>query len=259
MTQTKSASPTLTSEDSTAHARKFVDSVFYAVKTAWNKRKIDEAKHRLEDLRQELQFRILVTSTIDRTKRLAGEEKKVVNSVLDNNRNLADALAAQNFELARQQQTSEAKAMTRHEQLVNLIHAVGFANVSFDYISIVNATTARIKSDLNFPMRNDRFDDIAAAHQRTFEWALQTSHDEQVSWSNLLEWLQDGAGIYWISGKAGSGKSTLMKFLHRHWRLMEALKSWAGNCKLIVLRFYFWNSGTVLQKSQEGLFRSLLY
>jgi hypothetical protein len=50
-----------------------------------------------------------------------------------------------------------------------------------------------------------------------------------------------------------------MKFLCRDPRLHAALTLWAGDAKLLILRFCFWNAGSDLQKSQEGLFRSLLY
>lgn len=36
---------------------------------------------------------------------------------------------------------------------------------------------------------------------------------------SIAEWLESGSGVYWISGKAGSGKSTLMK--HLFWDLEE--------------------------------------
>lgn len=64
---------------------------------------------------------------------------------------------------------------------------------------------------------------------------------------------------YWISGKAGSGKSTLMKYLRQDPRFMESLNVWAGDDGLVIADFYFWNSGAEIQKSQEGLLRSLLW
>lgn len=76
---------------------------------------------------------------------------------------------------------------------------------------------------------------------------------------SFLEWLRSGNGIYHISGKAGSGKSTLMKFLCQNPRLISELEQWAGNKKLVFANFFFWASGDKLQKSLEGLYRSLLF
>jgi hypothetical protein len=80
-----------------------------------------------------------------------------------------------------------------------------------------------------------------------------------LSGPSLYSWLQEGDGIYWVSGKAGSGKSTLMKFLFQDTNLHDALRTWAGTARLITVTFYFWIAGSALQKSQEGLFRSILY
>lgn len=72
-------------------------------------------------------------------------------------------------------------------------------------------------------------------------------------------WLETGNQVYHISGKAGSGKSTLMKFLCQHSRLKEKLGEWARAKKLVFASFFFWNSGDREQKKLEGLYRSLLY
>jgi hypothetical protein len=75
----------------------------------------------------------------------------------------------------------------------------------------------------------------------------------------FLTWLKSGGQIYHISGKAGSGKSTLMKFLCQHSRVQQELDSWAGDKKLVFAHFFFWNSGDKLQMSLEGLYRAILF
>jgi len=75
----------------------------------------------------------------------------------------------------------------------------------------------------------------------------------------FLTWLRSGNRTYHVSGKAGSGKSTLMKFLCKHNRVRSELESWATEKKLIFAQFFFWNSGEKLQMSLEGLYRALLF
>ncbi|CAI7632139.1 unnamed protein product [Penicillium glandicola] len=75
----------------------------------------------------------------------------------------------------------------------------------------------------------------------------------------FLTWLTSGRHIFHILGKAGSGKSTLMKFLSESSRVKKRLESWAGGRPLIFARFFFWNSGDETQMSLEGLYRSLLF
>jgi hypothetical protein len=62
-----------------------------------------------------------------------------------------------------------------------------------------------------------------------------------------------------ITGKPGSGKSTFMKFISGHEQTQSALDTWSEGRKLVVASFYFWSSGTPLQRSQDGLLRCLLY
>lgn len=62
-----------------------------------------------------------------------------------------------------------------------------------------------------------------------------------------------------ISGKAGSGKSTLMKFLVRNQSVKDYLRDWAGPAEPVLIPWFIWAAGSPMQKSQEGLFQSLLF
>jgi hypothetical protein len=50
-----------------------------------------------------------------------------------------------------------------------------------------------------------------------------------------------------------------MKFLVQQRRTRDELTVWAGDKKLVFAHFFFWNSGTDMQKSLEGLYRSILF
>ena len=111
--------------------------------------------------------------------------------------------------------------------------------------------------------------EIADAHKNTFSWLLRDmpspDSDEGGSvhpsrpWNSFIEWLRKGTGIYWVSGKAGSGKSTLVRYMIQNPQTLLQLSLWSSQNKPILSTFYFWNSGTPLQRSQEGLLRSLLH
>ncbi|KAK4206494.1 hypothetical protein QBC37DRAFT_488098 [Rhypophila decipiens] len=45
--------------------------------------------------------------------------------------------------------------------------------------------------------------------------------------------------IFWIRGKAGSGKSTLMKYLSQNPHALELLRTWAGDRDLSIGRYFF--------------------
>lgn len=90
--------------------------------------------------------------------------------------------------------------------------------------------------------------------EKNTQKALRTCTREK-----FLTWLNSGRHIFHISGKAGSGKSTLMKFLSQSSQVKKGLERWAGGRPLIFARFFFWNSGNETQMSLEGLYRSLLF
>jgi len=71
-------------------------------------------------------------------------------------------------------------------------------------------------------------------------------------------WLKNSDSVFWISGKAGCGKSTLMKYVYQHKDTDAALAEWAGSEKLIKAGHFFMERGDDMQKSREGMIRSLL-
>jgi len=75
----------------------------------------------------------------------------------------------------------------------------------------------------------------------------------------FINWLRKENNIFHISGKAGSGKSTLMKFLLDHPQTRIELKQWAADKQLVFAHFFFWRSGDTIQKSLTGLYRSILF
>lgn len=156
----------------------------------------------------------------------------------------------------------------------------------------------RIIETLAFNDMYGRFDAVAPAHYKTFEWifhgdvdlddsgesvnqndksdeADESDKSETVSDNHkhgvrndpycsmaresFLSWLTSGNGIFHISGKLGSGKSTLMKYLCEDRRTVTALNEWVGSGTLVMASFFFWKPGSKLQKSMDGLLRALLY
>ena len=117
----------------------------------------------------------------------------------------------------------------------------------------VDGAASPILTSLAFEEIHYRLDKIPRAYAETFEWSFDPSATQFPAWAKR------GSGIFWVTGKAGSGKSTLMKYLSTHSATEELLKRWAAPKHLVTASHYFWIVGTPLQKSQAGLLRSLLY
>ncbi|QKD53579.2 uncharacterized protein FOBCDRAFT_239360 [Fusarium oxysporum Fo47] len=117
---------------------------------------------------------------------------------------------------------------------------------------------SRVVRSLWFRSYDDRRVNIKNPHFKTLQWALDPPSD-YLQWGDLNTWLQSASGLYWVSGKAGSGKSTLMKYLHQHDQTHTLIRTWANGSELIFASFFFYALGRPEQKSQSGLLRSLLY
>lgn len=106
--------------------------------------------------------------------------------------------------------------------------------------------------------RQRQIQDISA---HTFQWLFEDDGEDPRDLTSLPSWLEKGSGLYLISGKEGSGKSTLIKHVFDDERTTQLLNTWAssGSKPLVTAAFFFWRSGARLEKSEEGLLRSLLF
>ncbi|KAE8454252.1 hypothetical protein EG329_005177 [Mollisiaceae sp. DMI_Dod_QoI] len=152
------------------------------------------------------------------------------------------------------------------EQLNTLISDEFWATRAL--ISAANETTSRqllqnrdeaqrqqLLGSLSDKDMNARRNKIVERHAETFSWVFREEFPGP--WDSFTEWLSSKNSIYWISGKAGSGKSTLMKFLIDDKRTRQYLCKWAPDCS--IFSCFIRNSGTRIQGSILGILRSLLY
>ncbi|KAF8862787.1 hypothetical protein BDZ45DRAFT_183438 [Acephala macrosclerotiorum] len=151
--------------------------------------------------------------------------------------------------------TIKIKAQEDQESLGNL----GTQLRSFMADGNKLARQENVLGSLAFKTMAVRHSRIIEPHTKTFDWIFTDSSNKSSSPTKFSLWLRQGSGIYWITGKAGSGKSTLMKYLANHDRMKENLQTWANPLKLVTSSYYFWGAGNELQKSQIGLLRSLLH
>ena len=116
-------------------------------------------------------------------------------------------------------------------------------------------------TSLDYDQRLRRHEAIPGAHQETFQWIFERRKTlVNAPGIRFVDWLEAGNDLFWISGKPGSGKSTLMKLIANAPSTVQYLSKWAvGSKKLVIASHYFWSAGSPIQKSQEGLLRSLLY
>ncbi|EUC28323.1 hypothetical protein COCCADRAFT_30391 [Bipolaris zeicola 26-R-13] len=100
---------------------------------------------------------------------------------------------------------------------------------------------------LRFQQIDARQMTIKTAHAKTCRWLLKS--EQYLNWLDTTR-LDEHHGFLWIKGKAGTGKSTLMKYA-----LVNARKTMKD---YIILSFFFNARGEEIEKSTVGTYRSLL-
>jgi len=99
---------------------------------------------------------------------------------------------------------------------------------------------------------NERVGEITTAHTHTFDWVFTNPK------TGFLDWLHSSKSLFWIRGKPGSGKSTLIKYLLKDSRTREALSK-QGRPILSTPAFFFHARGVETEKSFDGLLRSIIF
>ncbi|KAK8073534.1 hypothetical protein PG994_004433 [Apiospora phragmitis] len=100
---------------------------------------------------------------------------------------------------------------------------------------------------LRFDQHDVRHQNIKSAHVKTCKWLLKS--DIYSDWVKS-KYLEENYGFFWIKGKPGTGKSTIMKFLFAN--AQRTMKD------MMLISFFFSARGHSLERSTIGLYRSLL-
>jgi len=87
--------------------------------------------------------------------------------------------------------------------------------------------------------------------------------EETLAWiwsvTSFVNWLSGGDGVFWISGKPASGKSTLIQHIKSHDRLLSLLGR-SNDMEWRILYFFFdFRGAKSITNNSEGLLRSLLF
>lgn len=75
----------------------------------------------------------------------------------------------------------------------------------------------------------------------------------------LKTFLSHEEGTMLLTGKAGCGKSTFMKYVAQHPTTTTRLQDWAGGDKLVIIKVFFWQSDDAFQSSMVGFWQSVLF
>jgi ankyrin repeat protein/nucleoside phosphorylase len=111
----------------------------------------------------------------------------------------------------------------------------------------------RYIESLRFDQIDSRYHNIDRAHPDTCSWILEKA---EFHYWLTFENLPEHHGFLWIKGNPATGKSTIMKYI------LESVSTNNIKPKLpksVILKFFFNARGADIEKSTEGMYRSLLF
>ncbi|KAI1862783.1 uncharacterized protein JN550_009930 [Neoarthrinium moseri] len=132
------------------------------------------------------------------------------------------------------------------------------AHPVMDDVAAKRKAVEAILSSLWYSSMHDREEGISEAHRKTMDWIFQDPKETSKPWDSFIGFLRGDDDVYWITGKPGSGKSTVMKYIQQDPRTNENLAVWASGREIIPASFYFFYNGADMQKTELGLLMSLL-
>ena len=237
-------------------------SIRSALKTAHHAPKMNAILARLDRISSQMRSHLLIRG------------QKNISDKLDvleaENRRLGAARTTDIIDLRTQIQDMFTQMKTDHQDLIARNDTLALLCPSAGKV-LQFTHEQQVLGALRFDGMDDRHIAIHPAHERTFSWVFGPPVQDATGITqgvggphgsiDFVDWLRsDDEPLYWVSGKPGSGKSTLMKYMGNHRKLKENLSAWAGTHTLVIAKYYFWDLGKdALQKSQAGLLRSVLY
>jgi hypothetical protein len=98
---------------------------------------------------------------------------------------------------------------------------------------------------------------VVPSFAKTFDWIWDDS-------AAFKDWIKNGSGVFWITGKPGSGKSTLMRYLVLNPKLRESVQriDTAHLTEPIIASHFFEFDKNVippLARTKEGMLRAILW
>ncbi|KAI9764462.1 MAG: hypothetical protein M1839_005895, partial [Geoglossum umbratile] len=196
----------------------------------------------ISSFREEMETRrFLICSTIvvDSDSAKIGDRREEVGSIPANHRNMAKFAAA-----------TDAGFKRVSSQLRRWVERIKMAKNAFMEHDRHDCLTS-----LNNEETRQRIQDVSISHRQTFHWLFDR---EVVKFRGWLESsVDDISRIFWIQGKPGSGKSTLMKYALHEERTKKILAT--DDSQWTLVGFFFHDRGSGVQKSLSGMLQEILY
>jgi len=226
----------------------FWTSFCQALASFWKKREINDLQAKVDRVGNALSNRIVTEQLITKSQRLAQLEHQ--NKTLEAARTSEiQRLIEAGGSLWGSLKSGDCKARADDALLL-----LNLAQEEAQY-----AVEQMVLNNFRFHRMDDRYWNFVVAYGNTFTWAFGTQGDVDAPVSSIVEWFLSHSDLFWVSGKPTSDKLSFMKYLYDPKKTRNALSLWAAGKPVILAGFFWYAAKYSLQKSQQGLLRSLLY
>ncbi|UZP37080.1 hypothetical protein NXS19_004896 [Fusarium pseudograminearum] len=167
--------------------------------------------------------------------------------------------------LASQIKDSETRAITdnQRQRLLKSLKPAEIRKRYHEVLSPSDASFERVFASYERVCRKDPdhkdWKKIKTGLMTEVEEMIEYEYVDEIDeiWHSFSSWLQSDNPLFWIQGKPGSGKSTLMKFVIENENTERLLRSCSPNTKII--SYFLWKIGAESQNSIKGLLCCLLH
>ncbi|KAL9573479.1 hypothetical protein ACKAV7_002023 [Fusarium commune] len=233
------------------------------LKTWRSKRSIERLENRLYGNKDILETHLLV-SVFKRSDAIALQQKQEFQNLSKSLQSFITQYATGETQMSSLIRSENAALMHCMKQKISEaeVSVKGHITDAIKGINVQHTSEAerfRLLQSFHYRELNLRRNQIHPSYNDTFCWILEDNDIRWESDKSFVTWLASDCQIYWISGKPGSGKSTLIKYLVDHPKVLSLLNdsTEAPNEKFKIISHFFWKAGGGLMNNLKGMWLSL--
>ena len=190
-------------------------------------------------------------SIVDASSSTIGCGRETRSGLHANHRNMAKYASAEEINFRRVSTVLQlwVEPLYAHQTSSNQ----GYEDLAESPADISDEEYERLLAALNFPEARSRLENVEEAYADTYTWI----YEDRLGFKAWLQG-QDPRPIFWISGKPGSGKSTLMKYALTAATTGLYLRE-NDQTRWILTGYFFHDRGSEVQKTMEGFLCEVLF
>ncbi|KAI0480489.1 hypothetical protein GGR56DRAFT_275554 [Xylariaceae sp. FL0804] len=233
-------------------------TICLTVKAIRGRRKIEKLEQKLAQIE-----RVMQTGLLERTFQATHDIRYDTDSLGNDLRHFV--IQYQNGHRDTANLVSTEAVRTRNLVVEEAVRTRDHIEASRRHDGLAESCTRLLRSFKYYGME-ERRNQIRPSHESTLQWIFRAEHspnDEwgpNIKWHSFSAWLEskDTADWYWISGKPGSGKTTLVKYILAQPQTRACLGRWETSH--LIISHFIWKLGPAThQKTFKGLLCSLVY